>query len=55
MLHQIQQNRHDETESKIASSKSVRCFILNWVSTLHLTNRKLISSSQLQGVFLYFV
>ena len=34
------------TEYKIASSEPVRCFIFNWVYTLHLLNRKLICPSQ---------
>ena len=35
ILHQIQQNRYDETEYKIASLELVQCFIFNWVYTLH--------------------
>ena len=46
ILHQIQQNKHDETEYQIAYSESVLCFIFNWVYTLHLLNRKLICLSQ---------
>ena len=46
ILHQIQQNKHVETEYQIASSESVLCFIFDWVYTLHLLNRKLICPSQ---------
>ena len=31
ILHQIQQNKHDETEYQIASSELVLCFIFNLV------------------------
>ena len=35
ILHQIQQNKYEETKYQIASSESLSCFILNWVYTLH--------------------
>ena len=46
ILHQIQENKHDESEYQKAFSESVLCFIFNWVYTLHLLNRKLICPSQ---------
>ena len=55
ILHQIKQNRHDETESEKASSESVQCFIFNWVYTLHLPNRKIdLSFTTTKSVFLSF-
>ena len=56
ILHQIQQNKHDETEYQIASSESVLCFIFNRVYTLHLLNRKLICpSNAARGIFLFCI
>ena len=53
ILHQIQQNKHDETEYQIASSESVPFFIFNWVYTLH---RKLICPSQTaRRIFLFCI
>ena len=46
ILHKIKKNKHDETEYEIASSESVRCFVFNWVYTLHLLKRKFICPSQ---------
>ena len=56
ILHQIQQNKHDETEYQIASSESVLCFIFNWVYTSHLLNRKLICPSQTaRSIFIFCI
>ena len=56
ILHQIQHNRHDENEYKIASSESLPCLIFNWVYTLHLLNRKLICPSQIaRSIFLFCI
>ena len=56
ILHQIQQNKHVETEYQISSSESVLCFIFIWVYTLHILNRKLICLSQnARSIFLSFL
>ena len=55
ILHQIQQNKHDETDDQIAFSESVLCVIFNWVYTLHLLNRKLICLSQTARSILLFL
>ena len=59
ILHQIQQNKHDETGYLIVPPELVLRFIINWVYALHLLNylnRKLICSSQTaRGIFVFWI